>query len=562
MIKNNRWTRQPADSSKVQQLQIALNIHPLLCELLVQRGIENYEQAKQFFRPSLDHLHDPFLMKDMDKAILRIEKAIKNQEQILIYGDYDVDGTTSVALAYSFFSRYTAHIDYYIPDRYEEGYGISIQSIDYAAKHNVSLIIALDCGIKALQQIEYAQQHNIDFIICDHHLPGSDLPNAHAVLDPKREDCIYPYKELSGCGIGFKLVEAYAQKNNISLENITDLLQLVAISIASDIVPITGENRTLAYFGLEELRNDPFPGIQSLLEVAGLEKNNITIEELVFKVGPKINAAGRMGDAKDAVKLLLSEKGLANDNAHILNNHNTSRKETDEQITQEALKIVEEELQGKKASVVFREHWHKGVVGIVASRLIEKYHRPTIVLTKSNGLLTGSARSVKGFNVHEAIKCCEDLLEQYGGHKYAAGLSMKPENFEAFKTKFENVVAASIKPEQLTPEIDISIDLEFTEITVAFFNILQQFAPFGPENMKPVFRTKKLYDTGWSKVIKNKHLKCSVYQTRDIKMSGIGFNMSAYYNIVKSGNFEMCYTLEENEWNGNKSLQLHIKDIK
>ncbi len=558
-----RWKAQKVDPNLSESLQQELKIHPIFCNLLVSRGITTYAEAKSFFRPSLDHLHDPFLMKDMGQAIKRIKEAIENNEKLLIYGDYDVDGTTSVALVYSFFKTLHSNIDFYIPDRYKEGYGVSKDGIDYANKNKASLIIALDCGIKAIEQIEYANQKGIDFIICDHHRPGDQLPNAIAVLDPKREDCQYPYKELSGCGIGFKLIEAYAQASDLSFEEVIQYLDFVTISIACDIVPITGENRVLAFYGLQQLSNKTRPGIHQLLDLAGFKKEHISIDDLVFKVGPRINAAGRMGDAKDAVRLLISEKVEASNNASNLNASNTDRQKVDQDITQEAMDIIANDnmLQEKKTTVLFQPHWHKGVIGIVASRLIETYYRPTIVLTESEGKITGSARSVVGFDIYNAIKSCEDLLEQFGGHKYAAGLTLSSNNLNAFIEKFEAIVSNTIDKKLLTPEITVDANLSFTDINYPFFNLLQQFAPFGPQNMKPVFRTTQVVDSGYSKIVGERHLKLSIKHQGSQTINGIAFGMANYIDVVKKGNFDVCYTLEENEWQGNKSIQLNVKDI-
>lgn len=569
---DKRWSIKNFDKEVAVQLQNELKIHPVLCQLLAQRGITDFEEAKLFFRPSLDHLHDPFMMKNMDKAVERIEKAIEQKEKILIYGDYDVDGTTAVATVYSFFRTVIEDeknnplpIDFYLPDRYREGYGISFKGIDWAEQNGFTLIIALDCGIKANDKIKYANEKNIDFIICDHHLPGEVLPAAVAVLDPKRNDCDYPYKELSGCGIGFKLIEAFAHKNNIPFEKVTEHLDLVAISIASDIVPITGENRILAYYGLKQINENPRHGIKALIELSGLKKE-IVINDVVFSFGPRINAAGRMDDARKAVNLLISENlEIANDKATILHNHNNERRLADTDITIEALALIgsDETLINKKTTVVFQPHWHKGVVGIVASRLIEKYYRPTIVLTESNDLITGSARSVPGFDLYSAIKECSELLEQFGGHIAAAGLTLKKENLIAFSEKFEQVVSETIDERLLTPEIQIDAEIKLNDITPSFFNILQQFAPFGPGNMRPVFLTKEVFDTGYSKVVKETHLKISVRQNGSGKFSGIGFDLGEKYKEIFNGNpFDICYVLEENIWNGEKRIQLMVKDIK
>ena len=565
MISEKRWTLKIADEAKVNVLQQALSIHPMLCKLLVARGIETFEQAKAFFRPELTQLHDPFLMRDMDKAIQRITQAIVKDERILIYGDYDVDGTTSVATVYSFLKDIYPHIDYYIPNRYLEGYGISTQGIDFAERNNFSLIIALDCGIKSVDKIEYANNKKIDFVICDHHLPGTELPQAIAVLDPKRNDCDYPYKELSGCGIGFKLIQAFAIQQGIDLQKVYRYLDLVCVSIGSDIVPITGENRILAFHGLHKLNTQPCEGIKSLIELAGIKKA-MTISDVVFTLGPRINAAGRIDDAKHAVKVLIAEtESLQTDNnASVLQKLNLERKDLDKNITEHALDMIatEERLQNKKSTVLFHETWHKGVIGIVASRLIETYYRPTIVLTEYDGKVTGSARSVKGFDLYEAIYECKDLLIQFGGHKYAAGLTMLPENVTAFTEKFEQVVTARITEEQLIPEIEIDAEISLEDITPKFFNILQQMAPFGPENMLPIFITKNVKDSGWSKVLKEEHIKFSLRKGMREMQDGIGFRMAEKFPIVKNGNFDICYQIEENEWNEKVTLQLMVKDIR
>jgi single-stranded-DNA-specific exonuclease len=562
MIK--RWVKKEYDVDAAQKLNEELKIHPILTALLIQRKIYNYEEAKHFFRPSLNHLHDPFLMKDMDKAIDRIKSAMLNKEKILIYGDYDVDGTTAVSLVYSFITKHYLEVDYYIPNRYREGYGISNEGIDWAAKHNFTLIIALDCGIKSIDKIDYATSLGIDFIICDHHTPGDEIPKALAVLDPKRSDCEYPFKELCGCGVGFKLVQAYAQVSDIPFEELHQYLDLAAISIASDIVPIYDENRVLAYFGMKRINEQPRAGIKALLDMSAVKKE-LSISDLVFVIGPRINAAGRMDDAKNAVRLLLSDTPLlATNNADILNQKNTERRKFDSDITKEAISILanEPEQFKKKSTVLYRPHWHKGVIGIVASRLLDVHYRPTIILTLSNGHAAGSARSVVGFDIYNAIKECADLLEQYGGHMYAAGLTIKEENIDAFIEKFETVVKATIDEKLLTPEIVIDAELDLSDITKSFNNILQQFAPFGPDNMKPVFISKNLKDTGYSKITGTDHLKVSLRDTKGNIVNGIAFGMGNYYNLVKQQHVDICYTLEENEFNGQKKIDLIIKDIK
>ncbi len=485
-----RWVEQEVvNLAEMEELRRSLNVDPVLAALLVRRGISTFEEARRFFRPDLENLHDPFLMRDMDLAISRIELAIASGEKILIYGDYDVDGTTSVALVYSFFKKYHPEIDFYIPDRYKEGYGISTQGIDYAADNGFTLIIAIDCGIKSVDKIDYANEKGIDFIICDHHLPGDVLPAAVAVLDPKRLDCQYPYKELSGCGIGFKLVQAYTEKHGIPFNDISCYLDLVAVSIASDIVPITGENRVLAWFGLQKINTEPCNGISALMNLSG-RKDNLTITDVVFTIGPRINAAGRIDDAKHAVSLLIADtEAIAFEKGQVINLKNTERKEHDSNITGQALALIDSdpELIGRKTTVVYNEGWHKGVIGIVASRLTEKYYRPTIVMTLSNGYAAGSARSVLGFDLYEALLECGDLLEQFGGHKYAAGLTIKPENIPAFQQRFEEVVARTIPEELLIQSLTIDAELQLEQISPKFYRILKQFEPFGPQNMAPIF---------------------------------------------------------------------------
>jgi single-stranded-DNA-specific exonuclease len=542
-----------------------LNIDPVLSALLIKRGIKTYDDAKYFFRPDLRHLHDPFLMADMEKAIGRIEQAIGSAEKILIYGDYDVDGTTSVALTYSFFKKYHDQMEYYIPDRYREGYGISTDGIDYAAENGFSLIIALDCGIKSVDKIAYANEKGVDFIICDHHLPGAELPAAVAVLDPKRPDCPYPYKELSGCGIGFKLIQAYAEKNDIPFEEVGCYLDLVVISISCDIVHITGENRTLAYFGLQKLNSDPCIGVKTLMSSAG-KTTEYTVSNVVFQLGPRINAAGRIDDAKHAVELLIAcHEDAAEEKSALINIHNTERKGHDLNITDEALSMIanDEIMIGRKSTVVFNENWHKGVIGIVASRLTEKYYRPTIVLTRSNGHVAGSARSVYGFDLYEALYECRDLLIQFGGHKYAAGLTLHPENVEAFVDRFEAVVCATITDEQLVQEIRIDAELELKQVEAKFFRVLNQFAPFGPGNMAPVFLSRNVYVSGYAGLAGEQHLKMTVMQEGSPSFDCIGFGLSEFlYEVNTKKPFDICYTIEENVWRERRSIQLNIKGIR
>jgi single-stranded-DNA-specific exonuclease len=570
-IKEIRWIVKSADEIVVNKLQETLKIHPVFCHLLAQRGITSFEEAKLFFRPALENLHNPFLMKDMGKAINRINIAIANNEKVLFYGDYDVDGTTSVALIYTFFKNFYQNIGFYIPDRYSEGYGISFQGIDYAVENNFSLIVALDCGIKSIDKIEYANERKVDFVICDHHLPGDEIPKAVAVLDPKRSDCDYPYRELSGCGIGFKLCQAYAIQNNVPLEKVYELLDFVAVSIAADIVPITGENRILAHFGMKKINENPCPGIRSIIELSDM-KRALQISDLVFVVGPRINAAGRIKHANQAVELLISEHSelekITSDKADELNTVNAERQGLDRDITEEALNILKTapEYESRKSTVLFQPHWHKGVIGIVASRLIDAFYRPTIILTESNGKATGSARSVKGFNIYEAIKSCADLLEQYGGHMYAAGLTMPLENVDSFIHRFEDIVASTIEGHMLTPEIEIDTELNFSDVNDKFFRILKQFAPFGPGNMRPIFLTKNVKDRGGSRVVGENHLKLDLLH-RDIAGNGIAFGMAHFAeHVMTKGKppmpFDICYCVEENEWNGNKTLQMNIKDIK
>ncbi|MEN0055842.1 MAG: single-stranded-DNA-specific exonuclease RecJ [Mucilaginibacter sp.] len=563
---NKRWTvRDNADDEVVKKLAAELNIDSVLGTLLVHRGIHTFDEARYFFRPDVRHLHDPFLMKDMEKAIERIDDAIAAGEKILIYGDYDVDGTTAVATVYGFFKKRYENLEYYIPDRYKEGYGISTQGIDYAAGNGFTLIIALDCGIKSVDKIEYANSLGVDFIICDHHLPGVELPAAVAVLDPKRNDCEYPYKELSGCGIGFKLIQAYAETHDIPFEEVSRFLDLVAISISCDIVHITGENRVLAHFGLQKINSDPCIGVKTLMEVAG-RTGSFTISDVVFSLGPRINAAGRIDDAKHAVELLIAcDEAVAKEKGLMINSRNTERKGHDLDITGEALNMIDndEVLINRKSTVVFNEHWHKGVIGIVASRLTEKYYRPTIVLTRSNGHVAGSARSVLGYDLYEALCECKDLLIQFGGHKYAAGLTMEPENVEAFQRRFEEVVSATIAPEQLIQQIQIDAELRLNQIEPKFFRILNQFAPFGPENMSPVFISKNVYVSGSANLVGATHVKMAVMQEGSAAFECIAFNHGEYLPQLKSGvPFDICYSIEENVWRERRTIQLNIKGIR
>ena len=560
-----RWRLLPVDETKVASLYESLRIHPALCRALVLRGIETYDEAKAFFRPSLDTLHDPFLMKGMARAINRITDAIASGEKILIYGDYDVDGTTSVAVVFSFFRTVYPNLDYYIPNRYTEGYGISSQGIDHAAENGFSLIIALDCGIKSNDKVEYAHAKGIDFIICDHHTPGDEAPAAVAVLDPKQHDCPYPYKELSGCGIGFKLIQAFAQQQGIPKEKVFQYLDLVCVSIASDIVPITGENRMLAYHGLQKLNTSPCQGLKSLLGVAAMERK-LDISDIVFIIGPRINAAGRIDDGKHAVKLLISEaEDHASDgHADTLDQFNKERKDLDKNITEQALDMIGTDVSmlARKSTVLYHESWHKGVIGIVASRLIENYYRPTIVLTLSDGKVTGSGRSVKGFDLYEAIYECREHLIQFGGHKFAAGLTMLPEKVQEFSAAFEKIVAERITPDQLIPEIEIDAELSLDDINPKLYGIIQQMAPFGPGNMKPVFLSKDLRDSKWSKLVKEEHIKFSVRRAQGDTIDGIGFGLGYKFNVVKEHSFDVCYQIEENVWNEKVSLQMVVKDVR
>lgn len=575
-----RWVfKQKGDDDTVQRLANELNINKILANLLVQRGINTFQEAKSYFRPQLSDLHDPFLMQDMDKAVERISLAIERSEKILVYGDYDVDGTTAVALVYTFLQQFYNNIDFYIPDRDTEGYGISYQGIDYAEANHFSLMIILDCGIKAIDKTKYALEKNIDFIICDHHRPGDEIPPAFAVLDPKRNDCAYPFKELSGCGVGFKLIQAYAFRNNIPFTDLESFLDLVVVSIAADIVPITGENRVLAHYGLKLINTRPRKGFEAILEMGNIRRTNLeqndyifskelSISDLVFMIGPRINAAGRIESAKNSVRLLIQEDyANALEIAHSINLLNNERKNLDLTATTDALELIagSEELTEANHTIVYNPDWHKGVVGIVASRLTETYYRPTIVLTHSNGLITGSARSVKDFDIYDAIDACIEHLEHFGGHKYAAGLSIREENFENFKKCFSEYVNSHITSEQLVPEIEIDSELLLRDISSKFFRILHQFSPFGPGNLSPLFTTHGLVDTGKARVVGKNHLKLEVVHP-DISgfpFSAIAFQQGHHLDSINQGQtFSACYQIEENEWNGVKSIQLNIKDIK
>ena len=561
-----RKLKQQPNTNNVNALANAINTDRVNATLLLQRGITDFNSAKDFFRPDLSLLHDPFLMKDMDKAVARIITAISNKEKILVYGDYDVDGTTSVALFYSYLKSIGANTWYYIPDRYAEGYGISFKGVDYAKENNFAVVVSLDCGIKANDKIDYANKLGVDFIICDHHLPGDEIPKATAVLDPKRKDCIYPFKELSGCGVGFKLAQALQTKLNKPFEALAGLLDLVAISIAADIVPVNGENRILCYYGLQELNKMKRAGIRALYQLNNLKKE-VTITDVVFVIAPRINAAGRIDHAMRATELLLCEtEEDAAKFAGNINQTNTNRKEIDQGMTAQALDMIDTNpiLIAKKTTVVFNPSWHKGVVGIVASRLIEKYYRPTIVLTEADGMLTGSARSVKNFDIHTAIDSCSDLLTQFGGHRHAAGLSLKPENLETFISRFEAEVSKTIADEDLIPEIDVDVNIHLNEITPKFFSVLKQFAPHGPENMTPTFVTDNVVDTGWARIVGTNHLKLELYQQENptIKFSAIAFDKGDFLSFFqKKVPLSICYTVAENHYNGNTTVQLVVRDI-
>ncbi|MDG1728566.1 MAG: single-stranded-DNA-specific exonuclease RecJ [Algibacter sp.] len=562
-----RWTLKPKpETAKVETLQKALQVGSTIATLLVQRGIESYADAKNFFRPSLKDLHDPYLMKDMDKAVARIEKAIANKENILVYGDYDVDGTTSVALMSSYLKTKYNLVYTYIPNRYDEGYGISYKGINFALEHEFSLIIALDCGIKSVEKVAHAKTLGIDFIICDHHRPGDEIPDAAAVLDPKQEDCEYPFKELCGCGVGFKLVQALALKDGKTAKDLTEYLDLVATAIGADIVPIDGENRVLAHFGLKVINTNPRSGIKAILDQ--VEKTELTITDVVFIVAPRINAAGRMKHGNYAVTLLTEEEpDMAKKYASEINDYNLDRRETDKQITQEALKQIEEQKeQNRLTTVVYHKDWHKGVIGIVASRLTETYYRPTLVFTKSGNKLAASARSVRDFDIYNALENCKELIEQFGGHKYAAGLTLEEENYEAFKQAFEDEVSKTIDRNLLTPEIKIDAKIDLNDITPKFYRILKQFAPYGPSNMTPVFLTENLIDTGYGKCVggDKTHLRLTATQPESSsRMVGIGFSMGDKFEMISEGKpFRAVYSIDENEWRGHVSLQLKLRDLK
>lgn len=562
-----RWKELDAAASVVNDLQKNLGIHPAICKILVQRGITDFESARAYFRPDLSQLHDPFLMKDMDKAVDRIVQAMQNREKILVFGDYDVDGTTAVASMYQFLLQVyeSDRLDYYIPHRYREGYGISQKGIEYALETGATLVISLDCGIKSIDLIAYARELGIEFIVCDHHLPDASLPPAAAILNPKQPGCAYPYKELCGAGVGWKLITALSRHLGMSDEYFLCYLDLVVIAIAADIVPITGENRTLAYLGLKRVNENPSPGIKALIDLAKLGGQPLQINNLIFVIAPRVNAAGRMDDARLAVQLFVEKDPIKADRiAGILHSHNDDRKEADFTITEEALELIENDVRKseRRSTVVYRPHWHKGVVGIVASRLIDRYYRPTIVLTNSGDIVAGSARSVAGFNLYEAIHACREHLLGYGGHFAAAGMTLLPEQVDAFCQKFEAVVAASIQEEQLVPELIIDAALQFSDIKTSFYNIIRQMEPFGPENTKPLWIAKKVRNNGWSKIVKGQHIKFCLTQN-NIIFNGIGFGLAEKFHLIENNQpVDIVFTIEENEWNGNKHLQLRIIDVK
>jgi single-stranded-DNA-specific exonuclease len=559
-----RWKITATDDSKVSELQQALKVHPAICKILVQRGIETFEQAKHFYRPELKDLHDPWLMKGMKEAVARIKTAFRNEEKILVFGDYDVDGTTSVASLYQFLKTIYSEVDFYIPHRYREGYGVSKAGIDFGKENGVSLIISLDCGIKSVELIAYAKTLQIDFIVCDHHLPDAELPPAVAILNPKQKDCNYPYKELCGCGVGFKLITALTQDLGMPQESAFEYLDLVATAIAADIVPMTDENRVLAYYGLIKANKNPNNGIKALAQLSGLEKE-LHINNLVFMIAPRVNAAGRMDDARKAVQMFVAESyEEALHYAEMLHSDNTDRKEADSSITEEALALIENNADfiNKKSTVVFAPHWHKGVVGIVASRLIERYYRPTIVLTQSGDYAAGSARSVPGFNLYEAIHACKEHLLGYGGHFAAAGMTLEIDKVDALRNKFEEIVSATIQEELLIPEIVIDAAINFRDIKESFYNILCQMEPFGPENLRPVFIVKNVFDTGFSKIVKEQHIRFVLKQD-NITLTGIGFGMAEKFHLLQLKEpVDIVFKIDENEWNGQKSLQLRMIDFR
>ncbi len=565
-----RWVvKEKGDLAVVKQLAGVLGVSESLANLMVQRNISSQAEATTFFNPSLNYLHDPFLMKDMDIAVDRISTAVKKNERILVYGDYDVDGTTAVALMYSFLKDQYSNVEYYIPDRYKEGYGVSYQGLDFAFQNNCKVVITLDCGIKAVEKVKYARTKGLDVIICDHHYPGDEIPKAVAVLDPKQPFCSYPYKELSGCGVGFKLVQAYSRVHGIPFEKIAHYLDLVAVSIASDIVPITGENRVMAYFGLKRLNESPRMGLREIMRESEVTKA-LTIEDVVFKIGPRINAAGRMETGSKAVDLLVSnDTTLAIGISKEISNFNIERRSIDRLITTEAMRMIAEDQRtvNSRTTVLYNPLWKKGVIGIVASRLIETYYRPTVILTESNGFATGSARSVHGYDLYQAIEACSDLLESFGGHMFAAGLTLKKENIRAFMDRFELYVNGTITEEQLVPRIFIDAELSFSEINEVFFKTMSQFQPFGPENMSPVFVSRNVFDTGSGRMVgsSGEHLKLDLCQesTGQKSFSAIAFSQANHFEYIRNGNpFDICYSLEMNEFRGNRNLQLNVRDIK
>jgi single-stranded-DNA-specific exonuclease len=565
-----KWViKERGDTAVIKQLSGTLGVSESLANLMVQRNITTPAEAAAFFNPSLEFLHDPFLMKDMNIAVDRLSTAIKRNENILVYGDYDVDGTTAVALVYSFLKEQYSNVEYYIPDRYKEGYGVSIKGIDFAHRNNCKVLITLDCGIKAVEKINYARTRGIDVIVCDHHYPGGEIPKAIAVLDPKQPGCSYPYKELSGCGVGFKLIHAYSKIQGIPFSEIYHYLDLVAVSIASDIVPITGENRILAYFGLKQLNESPRTGLKEIIKEAEVSRA-LTVEDVVFKIGPRINAAGRMETGSKVVELLISSDTLlATGISKEINNFNIERRSIDRVITSEAMRMISENQHNlnAKTTVLYNPDWKKGVIGIVASRLIETYYRPTVILTESNGFATGSARSVQGYDLYQAIESCSDLLESFGGHMYAAGLTLKKENIKPFSERFEQYVNSTISEDQLVPRVFIDTELRFSEINEEFFKVMSQFQPFGPENMSPVFISKNVFDSGAGRMVgaSGEHLKLDLIQdnTKAATISAIAFNQANHFEYIKGGNpFDVCYSLEMNEFRGNKNLQLNVRDIK
>jgi single-stranded-DNA-specific exonuclease len=560
-----RWTYKPEpDADRTALLADALQVDPLVAGLLVQRGICTFEEARTFFRPELEHLHDPFLMQDMHRAVTRIEEAIERGERILIYGDYDVDGTSAVALLIAYLREFYTDVASYIPDRYTEGYGVSLQGIDFAADNEMTLIIALDCGVKAIEQVAYAKEQGIDFIICDHHRPGPQLPDAIAVLDPKREDCPYPYKELCGCGVGFKLIQALHTRRGLDVESLMPYLDLVAVAIAADIVPITGENRVLSHFGLRVINDNPRPGLKAIM--GSIRRDSYKVSDLVFQVAPRLNAAGRMEHGQMAVRLLTERDALlAQEQATVIESLNEERRGMDRQITEEALELIREHREENRMStVVYKQDWHKGVIGIVASRLTETYYRPTLVFTKSGDRLAASARSVRGFDVYEALQACADCIEQFGGHTYAAGLTLHESRFEEFKSRFEKVVSNSIQPEQLQPELQIDLRVHLHQITPRLARILEQFAPFGPGNPSPVFEAGPLRDTGYARRVgeAGDHLKLAVVQEGAGPLGGIGFGLGEKLSMIQGGTpFHAVFSAEQNNWQGQSGLQLKVRDL-